>query len=102
MACDVAVRRALELASKRMLTRGFLLNQSLKSMPQYLIYTRLPAVTDEARQSALLKGAWESLPESMTGVVGLVDALDRYARSLVATSEQHDPEYLRPIIRRQL
>lgn len=102
MACDVAVRRALELASKRMLTRGFLLNQSLRDMPQYLIYTRLPAVTDEARQGVLLKGAWESLPEAMCEITGLVEALDSYARSLVATSEQHDPEYLRPIIRRQL
>lgn len=102
MACDVAVRRALELASKRMLTRGFLLNQALRDLPQYLIYTRLPAVSDEARQTVLLKGAWESLPESMTTVPGLVAALDQYARSLVATSEQHDPEYLRPIIRRQL
>ena len=102
MACDVAVRRALELASKRMLTRGFLLNKGLREVPQYLIYTRLPAVVDEARQTTLLRGAWESLPESMTGVPGLVDALDQYARSLVRTCEQHDPEYLRPIIRRQL
>lgn len=102
LACDVAVRRALELASKRMLTRGFLLNQSLREVPQYLIYTKLPSCTDEAKQDRVLSGAWTSLPEGLCSVGGLVDALDAYVRSLLSGAEAHDPEYLRPIIRRQL
>lgn len=102
LACDVAVRRALEVGSKRMLTRGVLLNQSLKAGPQYLIYTRLPAVSDPARLEHLLKGAWTCLPEALQAVPGLVDALDGYARDLLATCEAHNPEYLRPVIRRHL
>ena len=102
LACDVAVRRALELGSKRMLTRGLLVNQALKECPQYLIYTHLPAVTDPARLERLLKGAWTSLPEALQAVDGLVGALDSYARDLLATCEEHNPEYLRPVIRRHL
>lgn len=102
LACDVAVRRALELASKRMLTRGYLLNQSLRDIPQYLIYTQLPSVSDPGRLDHLLRGAWTSLPEQLQQVGGLVAALDDYARSLVAAGNAHQPEYLRPIIRRQL
>lgn len=102
LACDVAVRRALELASKRMLTRGFLLNQALRDVPQYLIYTKLPSCSLAARQDQVLRGAWTSLPEGLCQVAGLVDALDQYVRSLLSGAEAHDPEYLRPIIRRQL
>lgn len=102
LACDVAVRRALELGSKRMLTRGFLLNQALKDLPQYLIYTQLPAVTDPDRLTHLLKGAWTSLPEALGSVDGLLAGLDDYVRDLLRTCQKHHPEYLRPIIRRQL
>lgn len=102
MACDVAVRRALELASKRLLTRGFLLNKSLLDIPQYLIYTKLPSCSDPAKQDKVLAGAWSCLPDGMCAVDGLVAALDSYVRSLLCGAEAHDPEYLRPIIRRQL
>lgn len=102
LACDVAVRRALELASKRMLTRGFLLNQALKDLPQYLIYTQLPAVNDDAKGDQLLRGAWTCLPDQLGAIDGLVRGLDGYARSLLRYSTPHDPEYLRPIIRRHL
>lgn len=102
LACDVAVRRALELASKRMLTRVNLHNQVLRQCPQYLIYTHLPAVADPTKAARLLLGAWTSLPEALQHVDGLVPALDSYARDLLATCEEHNPEYLRPVIRRHL
>jgi hypothetical protein len=102
LACDVAVRRALELASKRMLTRAYLAFQGLRDLPPYLMYLQLPAVTDAVRQDQLLRGAWTSLPEQLQAVDGLVEALDVYARGLVSTCARHDPELLRPIIREHL
>jgi hypothetical protein len=100
IACEVAVRRALEVASKRMLTRGIV--GTLPDVPHFLIYTHLPAVTEATKMDRLLAGAWSSLPEALTGIAGLVDALDDHVRSLLASGVTYDPEYLRPVIRRQL
>lgn len=100
LACEVAVLRALELASKRMLTRKVV--GSLPDVPHHLIYTHLAAVTETAALDRLLRGAWSSLPDAMTGIDGLVDALDDHVRSLLASGQTYQAEYLRPVIRRQL
>lgn len=100
LACDVAVRRALEVASKRMLTRGIV--GSLPDVPHYLIYIHLPVVNEPVKLDRLLAGAWSSLPEAMTGIDGLVPALDDYVRSLIRSGEPYGTEHLRPLIRRQL
>lgn len=98
LACDVAVRRALEVASKRMWTRQP--RWKFAELPRYLVYTRFPVVTDDHALDRLLVGAWSSLPEQLCDVDGLVPALEGYVRSLLSGGEAHDPDYLRPVIRR--
>jgi hypothetical protein len=95
LACDVVVRRALELAGKRLLTREFLTNQSLKRLPQWQIYSRLPRVSDPDRQDEILRGAWSNLPGELGPVI---PQLNTYVRSLLATGDLHDAELLRPMI----
>lgn len=99
LACDVAVRRTLEVGSKRMLTRRNLSDQSLRTVEPHLIYTRLPAVLEPEVQARVLAGAWVSLPESMRELPGLVAALDGYVRSLLQAGTDYDAEHLRPVIR---
>lgn len=95
LACDVAVRRALELASKRMLTRN-MLSLPLRDVAPWQRYTRLPRVTDLLRQNQVLDGAWSCLPDELSGVL---PTLDRYTRGLLVTGEQHTTEGLRTVIR---
>jgi hypothetical protein len=102
LACDVAVRRALELASKRMLTREHLRDQRLRELPQYLVYTRLSVQTCRYSIEYLVGGAWAGLPDGLTSSPGLIDALDDYVRSLLLSAQTHQPEYLREIVRSQL
>jgi hypothetical protein len=99
LACDVAVRRALEVGSKRMLTRRHLADQSLRTVEPHLIYTRLPAVHETDAQDRILAGAWCSLPEPMLAIPELIPALDGYARSLLASGTDHAADYLWPVIR---
>ena len=98
LACDVAVRRALELASKRMLTRN-MLSLDLRDVPAWQRYTRLPRITDLVRQSQLLAGAWTCLPEELAWILPM---LDRYARSLLVTGDMHTTDGLRMIIRQEV
>lgn len=98
LACDVAVRRALELASKRMLTRN-MLSLNLREVPAWQRYTRLPRLVDFDRQTQALHGAWTCLPFEMNGWVSV---LDGYVRSLLATGQMHDPIDLRAVIQREM
>ena len=99
LACDVAVRRALELASKRMLTRNMLSLPGLRELPAWQRYTRLPRVTDLLRQNQILDGAWSCLPDELGPVLPM---LDRYARSLLVTGDSHTTAGLRLVIRQEV
>lgn len=98
LACDVAVRRALELASKRMLTRN-MLSLDLRDVPAWQRYTRLPRVIDFDRQTQALHGAWTCLPHEMNGWISVLDC---YVRSLLTTGQMHDPIDLRAVIQREM
>lgn len=91
LACDVAVRRALEIACKRMLTRS-MLSLDLRHVPAWQRYVRYSRVTDPARQTQLLDGAWDSLPTEMSG---WTTVLDEYVRRLLVTGEMHTADTLR-------
>lgn len=91
LACDVAVRRALEVASKRMLNRNNR-GRTCIGMPSYLVYTCLPPVTDLARQNDVLRDAWNCLPEEMEW---LLPILDLYVRTLLVTGSRHAQDDLR-------
>jgi len=90
LACDVAVRRALEVASKRMLTRATR-GRTCLSTPPYLVYTCLPPVTDSAQLAYVLRDAWSCLPEDMEW---LVPSLESYVRLLLASGTAHDRDWL--------
>lgn len=98
LACDVAVRRALELASKRMLTRN-MLSLDLRGVPAWQRYARLPRILDPERQNQLLAGAWSCMPDELTGILPM---LDRYARSLLVTGDLHTTDGLRLVIRQEV
>jgi len=91
LACDVAVRRALELASKRMLTRSTR-GRTCLNTPSYLVYTCLPPVTDQARLNDVLRDAWSCLPQEMEW---LVPSLDAYVQILLMTGTRHHIDELR-------
>lgn len=91
LACDVAVRRALEVASKRMLTRATR-GRTCLGTPSYLVYMCLPPVTDPARQSDVLRDAWNCLPEEMEW---LLPALNEYVRLLLLGGTRHCQDELR-------
>lgn len=91
LACDVAVRRALEVAGKRMLTRATR-GRTCLSTPSYLVYTCLPPVTDQVRLNDVLRDAWNCLPEEMEW---LIPQLDLYVKLLLATGTRHDQDELR-------
>ena len=91
LACDVAVRRALEVASKRMLTRATR-GRTCLNTPSYLVYMCLPPIADTVRLDDVLRDAWTCLPQEMEW---LVPALDEYVKMLLVTGARHEQDELR-------
>lgn len=101
-ACDVLVRRALELIGKRLQSA----ERSRYSDPRmagrsvteaHLVWQPTPAQVDKA-----LASAWGMVPDlvELHGCCGttpdeVVAVLDRYVRDLVVTMAGHDPDELR-------
>lgn len=86
-AADFAVRRALEVAGRRM-TPGR--TAQLPQVPVWTMHTHIRSQTDMSR---LLDGAWLHLGEyaSAEGVA----AVDRYTRHLITSQQAHEPAMLR-------
>ncbi|MFC8124429.1 hypothetical protein [Streptomyces sp. NPDC057302] len=86
-AADFAVRRALEVAGRRM-TPGR--TAQLPQVPVWTMHTHIRAQTDLSR---LLDGAWLHLGEyaNAEGVA----AVDRYTRHLITSQQAHEPAMLR-------
>lgn len=102
LACDVAVRRALELASKRILGgartgggSGREARARVVNLPPHLWYTRLPRVCDLARQEAALREVWTCLPSEL---VPMIPALDSHVRELLVTGHPYDPDVMREAV----
>lgn len=86
-AADFAVRRALEVAGRRM-TPGR--TGQLPQVPVWTMHTHVRAQTDLSR---LLDGAWLHLGEYTTAEG--VAAVDRYTRRLITSQQAHEPAMLR-------
>ncbi|WP_428950962.1 hypothetical protein [Streptomyces sp. cg35] len=87
-AADMAVRRALEVAGKRM-TPGRTAMDS--NVPAWQLHTTIQAQTDMAR---LLDGAWVHLAACPFATSEAVAAVDRYTRRLITGQQAHDPSLL--------
>ncbi|WP_225801482.1 hypothetical protein [Streptomyces sp. NK15101] len=79
---EMAVMRALQLAGNRILgKRGRSVRGPMRSVDLWSIHVHLPVEDHEL--DALLKDAWE-IPVAVGLPSGLLDALDRHVRTLLA------------------
>lgn len=94
---EAAVRRAMELAGKRLLDRHN--RDRWPDVPHFNLHTRI-RVTDEAHATRLLNGAWDQLPGLVQVLDSDVDAdrlrsvLTNYCTTLLINSFAHDPRDL--------
>lgn len=95
---DILVRRAMELAGKRLLTRQALAKGNCQMIPAHLLHTQLK-VLDNTHATALLSGAFEYVPaiadRAAVDPAALTTLLDIYCRELLLRGVAHDPEALR-------
>lgn len=99
MACDVAVRRALEVAGKRLLTRDMRSMPGIRSCPPWQVYVRLGRVVDDERREYAMGGAWACLPDEMLAVQPI---LDGYVNGLLLRGKLHTSDELRLTIRERM
>jgi hypothetical protein len=91
MAADMACRRALEIAGKRLLDRSTRNRLAHMRLAAWDLHTQIrPHVTDLDR---LMDGAWELL-DAAGADPDTRAKLDSYVRGLLATGEPHDPALL--------
>lgn len=88
VACDLAVKRALEIAG------GRLVKTHPADADRTNLHTRLAAPPQQTQMSAALRGAWRHLPESACAMPGvdaekLTAALDTYTRGLILSGRPH-------------
>lgn len=100
VAADGVVRRALEVAGARLLTRAE--RGRWDGTPKRQLHTKI-RVKDDAHVSALLAGAWDDLSDAFHGLgVGEVDMeeiLHNYCRGLLLQSIPHSREMLGLVLR---
>lgn len=94
---DMVVRRALELAGKRLVDRRARVAGLDRDLPAHARHTRM-RVLDHAHAQTLLAGAWEHVP-ALAGRVGadegrLAEHLRVYCTELLLRGAEHDPDAL--------
>lgn len=94
---EATVRRALELAGKRLLDRDN--RKRWPDVPHFELHTRI-LVEDQAHANRVLTGAWDQL-NAITQFVAqdfdtekLRQSLDRYCSTLLLRQQRHDPAAL--------
>lgn len=82
VACSLAVKRALELCGKRLMTRGR--RSAYADVPAHELHTSIPFDRDP---DELLAGAWDSLCDTLGAAAcdRLTPVLDAYVRRLLNT-----------------
>lgn len=92
---DAVVRRALELAGKRLLTNST--RGMWSDVPAYELHTKV-RVANDLHAGTLLASAWDHVPEIFASLDVNVDhlraQLDKYAKGLLTTSLQHNQTLL--------
>lgn len=99
LACDLAVRRALELAGKRLRTRRSGLLRSwphpipdLDQVPAHELHVHI--TVDECRLDKLLDDAWRPLLDVLPDGQHIAEVLDVYVRQLLLSGTRHETRYL--------
>ncbi len=101
---EAAVRRAMEVAGKRLLDRHN--RDRWPDVPHFDLHTRI-RVLDAAHAHRLLNGAWSQLPGLMDVLGSTVDkddlekSLTRYCTTLLVTSVPHEPPNLFTVLQRE-
>lgn len=94
---EATVRRALELAGKRLLDKRN--RDKWPDTPSFELHTRIP-VSDSAHAFRLLNGAWEQLPAMVDMLESEVDpeklrrSLARYCSIILVQGAPHEPRNL--------
>ncbi len=95
MAADAVVRRALELAGKRLLTNST--RGMWSDVPAYKLHTKV-RVANDLHAATLLASAWDHIPEIFDGsgidATVMRDELDRYAKGVLTSSLEHNKTLL--------
>lgn len=95
---DLVVRRALEVAGKRLLTRAARVEGKCHGTPAHLLHTQLK-VLDHSHAVSLLAGAFDHVDDLATRVGvkpdDLTRSLDMYCRELLLRGAAHEPQALR-------
>lgn len=95
---DIVVRRAMELAGKRLLTRTARVEPKCQATPAHLLHTHLKVLND-AHATNLLAGAFDYVPaiaeRAGANPSRLTTLLDIYCRELLLRGVAHDAEALR-------
>jgi hypothetical protein len=99
---DLVVRRAMELAGKRLLTRAARVEGRCQDIPAHLLHTQLK-VLNHTHATSLLVGAFDPVSD-LADRVGvntdqLTSLLDIYCRELLLRGAPHDPAALRMWLR---
>ena len=92
---ELAVLRALERAGKRLLGRPD--RSRLKDVPPWELHTHLPV--DPARLDLLMSAAWD-LPRAAGLPAELIETLDNYTRTLLASGHPFDRSDLQRVLTR--
>jgi hypothetical protein len=94
-AADVTVRRALELAGKRLLTPS--LRGMYAELPAHKLHTKFRVGSDGAQLDRILAGAWAHVDEAFEDIADparMRSLLDRYAKGLITSSMEHSRSLL--------
>lgn len=95
VASDVTVRRALELAGKRMLTAS--LRGMYADLPAHKMHTKVRVSGDESQLDRILAGAWDHVDEAFEDIADparMKALLDRYAKGLINSNMEHNRSLL--------
>jgi hypothetical protein len=93
---DAMVRRALQVAGARLLTRAHV--EQWKNVPKHELHTKIK-VRDSDHAEKLLLGAWDELPGLAEGLsyyerLPITKALDSYCTTLLLRSLPHSRAFL--------
>lgn len=100
VAADITVRRALELAGNRLLTKPQ--RETVWSdVPKWNLHTKIK-VRDTAHAAKVLASAWDCVPDNFAGLGvddrQLTQVLDTYTKALLTRSMSHDRTVLASVL----
>ena len=96
VASDVTVRRALELAGKRLLRPA--LRGMYKDLPAHKLHTKVRVVDDDHYLDGLLASAWDHIDDTFEDLgvapARMTSLLDQYTKGLIKANMEHSRSLL--------